>query len=277
MAEAAITVVTAYHRIPAKFGPENYTQWLRWLLTALAASETPTVAFTDQPDLVQGIAADVGAVVHVVKAELPGADDPLWARQLSQEPTRCRTPHTPQLFAAWAAKPHWLRTAATLNPFGASYLCWVDAGCFRTPQARPGFPRVPPGLPEESVAMQQLRPLLPEELVVVRGQGGALPKTVRNVPAICGAIFIGTVTAMLTWASAVEEVRATMLALPKDDPRHFVGIDEYVYVAMYATRPGLIHVLQEPGDDRGGVGSCPTVPCPGHTSQQMQKMLCSRK
>ena len=148
------TLVTAYFRIPSKHSHEEYSAWMRAVLSLDAC----LVVVADPADrgLLRGRDPRYTRLVAVPLEEAArrlNRTAEFWAGQAAMDPEG-GTHKGYRLYWVWALKPVFLRDAVLRDAFGSRYFFWVDIGCLRSsrylgrtlqsppPQVRLGPPSV---------------------------------------------------------------------------------------------------------------------------------------
>ncbi|KAJ1465929.1 hypothetical protein T484DRAFT_3635102, partial [Baffinella frigidus] len=132
----AHTLVTAYFRIPSKHSHEEYTAWMRNMLSL----HDHMVIFTS-PDMAESIAGlrshakekTLIVVMEVHDSRIGRAgNSSFWQRELERDPERA-VHRSFKLFWIWLSKSWFVSEAIGRNPFSSEVFVWSDIGCFRSP------------------------------------------------------------------------------------------------------------------------------------------------
>lgn len=130
-------IVTGYFRVPSKFKPGKYDNWMHNMLSLQDAM----IIFT-QPDLVDQIknlrnhAQNRTVIVPLALEDLPfGTLFPssFWQEQLDRDPEK-RIHRSYQLFWIWLSKSWFVTQAIRMNIYDSDIFVWSDIGCFRERQ-----------------------------------------------------------------------------------------------------------------------------------------------
>jgi hypothetical protein len=128
------TVVTAYFRVRSKFSVDNYSSWMKNILSLQDAM----VIFTE-PDLVDTMrelrkhALNRTVIIQMELDDLPIGPlytKEFWEDQLDRDPEK-RVHKSPQLFWIWLSKSWWTLEAIRHNFFQSDLFFYSDMGCFR--------------------------------------------------------------------------------------------------------------------------------------------------
>ncbi len=235
-----------YFPVPAKHTPKMYSTWISLFLTRIPCD---IVVFTTA-DLVDKLSALVDACAGPRRAQVRAYDFdaavatemPMWREQTSLDMFSYL--HSPELYAVWSQKPTLLDIVMRENPYDADAFVWCDIGAFRSEEAvTTTFPNLSK-LPTNGIVIGQLDEFGPDEL---RLDEDGLPATIfHRRPRVCGGIFGGRTEGMAAWCAATQSMRRRLSALPDADPRRFVGIDEFVLAATYATCPDSVTLVMTP-------------------------------
>jgi hypothetical protein len=128
------TVVTGYFRVPSKYEPGKYDNWMKNMLSL----HDPMVIFThtelvDQIKDLRQHALDRTIVIPLALEDLPiGSLYPtsFWEDQLNRDPEK-KIHRSYYLFWIWLSKSWCVMQAIRLNPFKSDLFVWSDIGCFR--------------------------------------------------------------------------------------------------------------------------------------------------
>ena len=128
------TMVTGYFRVPSKYKPGKYDEWMKNMLSLQDAM----VIFTqkdmmDQVKELRSHATNRTVIIPLEIHQLPYAglySKEFWQDQLDRDPEKKRH-RSYELFWIWLSKS-WLTTQAIrMNWFDSDLYVWSDIGCFR--------------------------------------------------------------------------------------------------------------------------------------------------
>jgi hypothetical protein len=128
------TVVTAYHRVPSKFKPGKYDDWMKNMLSLQDAMVIFTeTAMVDQVKGLRRHALNRTIIVPLELNDLPYGtlyQKSFWLDQLNRDPEK-RIHRSYELFWIWLSKSWCVSEAIKLNIFHSDLFVWSDIGCFR--------------------------------------------------------------------------------------------------------------------------------------------------
>jgi hypothetical protein len=128
------TIVTAYFEFPSKHSSEEYTTWMKNMLSL----QDPMVIFTsaDKEESIYQMRTHAVNRTLVIVTSLEETEVvrlygmQFWMNQRLVDPEKeVHTHHN--IYIIWASKVSFVHNAITLNPFKSSYFVWVDIGSFR--------------------------------------------------------------------------------------------------------------------------------------------------
>ena len=128
------TVVTGYFRVPSKFTPGKYDDWMRNLLSLQDAMVVFTHAdLVDQIKELRRHAMDRTVIIPLELDKLPIGSlysTEFWEDQLNKDPEK-KHHRSYQLLWIWLSKSWCVNEAIRLNYFQSDLFMWSDIGCFR--------------------------------------------------------------------------------------------------------------------------------------------------
>lgn len=217
------TLVTAYYPIPSKFDADKYMRWAAEFMKL----DAPIVLFTDAAtrDTIAAMRS-FGKPLYIVTIEFDRLDawvayKDAWIAQHAVDHERHI--HTPQLYAIWAMKTHFVRKAIEANPFNTEYFFWCDIGVFRQPMndfTRTSFPAVKHM--REGVIMTAIERMRPGDV--------GCPRTVRNA----GGLWGGKADACMKWIEAQNNMLDAYIRAGK-----FAGKDQAVMLDAHLENPHI--------------------------------------
>lgn len=241
----ACTIVSAYYPIRSKFKKEQY---LSWGATFLALS-SPIVLFTNE---------EMAPILKELRGEKPmdiiiwpmeewktwkEGESERWKEQYEKSPERHFANHTPELYALWAHKGHFMERAMDVNPFQTPSFFWCDFGAFRTPPPREVLERFPESnhFPSDQMLVQAMCPLPREEWK--QGPDGIYgPRMIdggwMNVRLV-GGLWGGTEKACREWIAVYHDV-ARRYALSE----RYMGNDQIIMLSTVLEYPERVKVVQ---------------------------------
>jgi galactoside 2-L-fucosyltransferase 1/2 len=128
------TIVTAYFEFASKHSSEEYSSWMKNMLSL----QDPMVIFTsaDKEDEIYRMRAHALNRTLVIVMDLHETEVArlygmkFWMNQRLLDPEQ--DIHTnPLIYIVWDSKVSFINQVITLNPFRSSYFMWVDIGCMR--------------------------------------------------------------------------------------------------------------------------------------------------
>ena len=226
----ATTVVTAFYPIKSKFPLPVYLQWASTFMKL----DAPIVLFTD-PQFVSVFQAMRGdRPLHIVVAPFESCHmwktyAALWTQHHSLDHEA--NIHSPQLYAVWANKAEWVKTAIEKNTFGTPYFFWCDIGAFRDPQwTAPQFPQSK-HFPSASVLFCSVDRCVPGDYI--RHPDGIIGDF-KHANRIVGGLWGGSIVACIRWAAAFESQLTKYFAAGR-----FAGKDQSVMLSALLEDPSL--------------------------------------
>ncbi len=226
----ATTVVTAFYPIKSKFPLPVYLQWASTFMKL----DAPIVLFTE-PQFVSVFQAMRGdRPLHIVVEPFESCHmwktyGALWTQHHNMDHEAAI--HSPQLYAVWANKAVWVKTAIEKNTFGTPYFFWCDIGAFRDPQwTAPQFPQSK-HFPPASVLFCSVDRCVPDDYV--RRPDGIVGDF-KHVNRIVGGLWGGSIVACIRWAAAFESQLTKYFAAGR-----FAGKDQSVMLSALLEDPSL--------------------------------------
>ncbi len=130
-----LTLVSCYYRIPSKRHHDEYTTYIRNLLTNIKGN---IVIYTseDLVDYLQQFSNHKPNVKIIVKPfnsiNLYNKYQHIWTNQ-EQKDNQKYTHRTHYCYVLWNSKLDFLKETIESNPFGSDKFMWLDLGAVRTP------------------------------------------------------------------------------------------------------------------------------------------------
>ena len=126
----ALTVVTAYFRIPNKFSHAHYVSWMSNFLTLKSC----LIIFTDNLSNFEALDPSSLVLIQVNLRqrvyEVFNLSEEFWIQQVEIDPEK-DIHKGMELYWVWALKTHFVAEAARRNEFSSDYFMWLDIGVFR--------------------------------------------------------------------------------------------------------------------------------------------------
>ncbi len=128
------TVVTGYFRVPSKYKPDKYDNWMKNMLSLQDAMVIFTQAeMVDQIKELRSHAKNRTAIIALEIDQLPYAklySPQFWQDQLDRDPEK-KIHRSYQLFWIWLSKSWLTMQAIRFNLYDSDLFVWSDIGCFR--------------------------------------------------------------------------------------------------------------------------------------------------
>ena len=230
----ATTVVTAFYPIKSKFPLPVYLQWA----SAFMKLEAPVVLFTDPQFVSVFKAMREDRPLHIVAQ--PFTECFMWTKYAGawiqhHAMDHEAGAHSPQLYALWANKAVWVKTAIEANPFGTSHFFWCDIGAFREPHLMdtkfaPHFPQSK-HFSSAAILFCSVDRCVAEDYIK---HPDGIVGDFKHVNRIVGGLWGGSIVACIRWATAFESQLTKYFAAGR-----FAGKDQSVMLSALMEDPSL--------------------------------------
>ncbi|OQV14879.1 hypothetical protein BV898_10911 [Hypsibius exemplaris] len=238
-----VTVVTAYYRIPSK---QKGAVYLKWMSNFLEVIPCHLYVFTEARSeaKVKSRRASFSGTTKIVVREFSELEEvkrlEMWNKQKSLDH---ETFHTPELYALWNQKLHFLMEAIKENPFDSDYFLWTDIGSFRDKEQAEQLTSYPDTnttatlLGTDKVFFLQMGDFL-EEHRKIRWNG--LPeKDFQHGTGLAGTVLGGHANAIREYNQRYYETMKLM-----HDNGLFIGKDQNIMSTVAVLYPDLVKLVK---------------------------------
>ena len=236
----ATTLVTCYYPIKSKYPAEQYSAWAEQFLRL----DVSIVVFTTRTmaSIFRAMRVRHGnKPLYIVELPFEELDTwklykNQWIRQYELDHEKA---HSPSLYAIWAQKPHFVRRAIELNPFGTEYFFWCDIGAFREGRLDPVIQTSFPDsrwLPADRILMSAVNPINDDDK---ERKADGICGDFLHVNRIVGGLWGGGREGCLRWLESYTHMLERYIARGR-----FAGKDQSVMLSTYLEDRSLANIVR---------------------------------